>query len=324
MNNRNVLVTGGAGYIGSHTCKELAKNNFVPIVFDNLSTGHSDFVKWGPLFVGDLKNKKDIKDVFDQYRPKSVIHFAAKASVTESVHNPIKYFEENIYGTSNLLEQFVEQEGTVFIFSSSCSVYGDLSSDVISEKSPLNPINPYGFSKLSTETLIKYLKEKVNFNYSILRYFNAAGADPDLQIGEQHYNESHVIPILVEAYLKDFIFPIYGNDYATQDGTAIRDFIHVVDLARAHVLALNYNLLERRDILCNLGTGIGVSVLELVNEIRKINPKFDFTIKQRRAGDPAKLVADVKIAREILKFEPIQSSLSNIILSALNWHRIRS
>ena len=319
--SKNVLVTGGAGYIGSHTCKELSRNGFTPIVFDDLSTGHKEFVKWGPLFIGNLKSKSDLKKVFDEYNIKLVIHFAAKANVKESIINPIKYFEENIYGTTNLLNQFLSSYGEVLIFSSSCSVYGEQNKDKISEDTSQNPINPYGFSKLASEKLINYLKFSNDFNFSILRYFNAAGADASLEIGELHQNESHVVPLLIMALLKNETFSVNGKDYDTSDGTAIRDYVHVSDLAKAHVLALQYNILEKKDIICNLGTGRGISVLGLINEIKKINPSFIYDFKEKRHGDPSKLIADIGTAKKVLRWEPTQSNVSNIINSSLAWHK---
>ena len=319
--SKNVLVTGGAGYIGSHTCKELSRNGFTPIVFDDLSTGHKEFVKWGPLFIGNLKSKSDLKKVFDEYNIKLVIHFAANANVKESIINPIKYFEENIYGTTNLLNQFLSSYGEVLIFSSSCSVYGEQNKDKISENTSQNPINPYGFSKLASEKLINYLKFSNDFNFSILRYFNVAGADASLEIGELHQNESHVIPLLIMALLKNETFSVNGKDYDTPDGTAIRDYVHVSDLAKAHVLALQYNILEKKDIICNLGTGRGISVLELINEIKKINPSFLYDFKEKRHGDPSKLIADIGTAKKVLRWEPTQSNVSNIINSSLAWHK---
>lgn len=319
--NKNVLVTGGAGYIGSHTCKELSKSGFTPVVIDNLTTGHKEFVKWGPLFVGDVKNKNDLKKVFSKYNIKLVIHLAAKAYIKESVVNPLKYFEENISGTTNVLKQFLESKGDVFIFSSSCSVYGEKSNNTILESSPLVPINPYGFSKLASEKLIEYLKYSEDFNYSILRYFNAAGADRDLEIGNLREDESHVVPLMIKALLKNRSFSINGNDYDTPDGSTIRDYVHVSDLANAHVLALKYNILKKEDIICNLGTGVGVSVLDLINEMKKIEPGFIYNFRERRPGDPAYLVANSESAKRILNWEPSESSLTNIISSSLSWYK---
>jgi UDP-glucose-4-epimerase GalE len=319
--SKNVLVTGGAGYIGSHTCKELSRNGFTPIVFDDLSTGHEEFIKWGPLFIGNVKSKRDLRKVFDEYDIKLVIHFAAKANIKESTINPIKYFKENIYGTTNLLNQFLASNGEVLIFSSSCSVYGEQNADKISENTTQNPINPYGFSKLASEKLINYLKFSNNFNFSILRYFNVAGADASLEIGELHQNESHVVPLLIMALLKNETFLVNGKDFDTLDGTAIRDYVHVSDVAKAHVLALQYNISEKKDITCNLGSGRGISVLELINEIKKINPDFLYDFREKRQGDPSKLIADIEIAKDVLHWEPKQSNVSDIINSSLAWHK---
>jgi UDP-glucose-4-epimerase GalE len=318
--HENVLVTGGAGYIGSHTCLELKKNGFTPIVFDNMSTGHKNFVKWGPLEIGDLKSKSDLKRVFNNFDIKYVIHIAGKASVQESISDPVKYFEENINGTTNLLNQFIHSRGEIFIFSSSCATYGNGNKRKIKESQTQAPINPYGFTKLASENLIKYLAESLKFKFSILRYFNVAGASENLQIGELHLDETHVIPLLINSCLKKEIFTIFGNDFPTKDGTAIRDYVHVTDLAKAHISALNYNLATGKNITCNIGTGNGVSVLQLVNEIKKFDPNFKFEFKEKRSGDPAALVADVTISK-ILNWVPLQSDISTIINSALSWHK---
>lgn len=317
--NNNILVTGGAGYIGSHTCLALKERGFTPVVFDNLSTGHKDFVKWGPLVVGDLKSKEDIARAFKDFDIKHVIHIAGKAYVNESVQNPIKYFEENISVTTNLLAQFVKSCGENFIFSSSCSTYGDQLEDKILETDTQNPINPYGFTKLASEKLIKYLSKSYSFNFSILRYFNVAGADKNLEVGEMHDDETHVIPLMIKAFLRKEIFKIYGRNFQTPDGTAVRDYIHVTDLARAHVLAFNRNYLDRKSLICNLGSGKGYSVLQLVNEIKRLDPNFRFEFVDKRDGDPPILVADISQSRKILDWEPINSDISTIINSAVAW-----
>jgi UDP-glucose-4-epimerase GalE len=317
--NNNILVTGGGGYIGSHTCIALKESGFTPVVFDNLSTGHKDFVKWGPLVVGDLKSKEDIARVFREFDIKHVIHIAGKSYVDESVQNPIKYYEENINGTTNLLAQFIKSHGKTFIFSSSCSIYGDKPEGKIIETDAQNPINPYGFTKLASEKLIKYLSKSHSFNFSILRYFNVAGADKNLEVGEMHDNETHVIPLMIRAFLRKEIFKIYGRDFQTHDGTPIRDYIHVTDLARAHVLAFNRNNLDRKSLVCNLGSGIGYSVLQLVNEIKRFDPNFRFEFGDKRAGDPPILVADISQSRKILGWQPLNSDISTIINSAVAW-----
>lgn len=319
--NNTILVTGGAGYIGSHTCLALKESGFIPVVFDNLSTGHKNFVKWGPLFIGDLKSKNDIARVFQDFDIKHVIHIAGKASVNESVQNPIKYFEENIAGTTNLLTQFIKSRGETFIFSSSCATYGDQFGGKILETDIQKPINPYGFSKLAAEKLIKYLSKSNSFNFSILRYFNVAGADRKLEIGEMHMKETHVIPLMIKALLGNEIFKIYGSNYRTPDGTSIRDYIHVTDLARAHVLAFNHNYRNRDSLVCNLGSGKGHSVLQLVNEIKRYDPNFRFEFVDKRYGDPPILVADISESRKILDWEPINSDILTIINSSIAWQR---
>lgn len=314
-----VLVTGGAGYIGSHACKELSKNGFTPVVFDNLSTGHREFVKWGPFVEGDLLNLDDVKRVFQDFAFQGVLHFAAKAYVGESVLNPIKYYRENIQGTTNLVEAFAKSNAKAFVLSSSCATYGELSLGRISEDCAQNPINPYGFSKLACEKLIQYVNLEKKFNTSILRYFNAAGADSDGELGEIHLDETHVIPVLLKAARTGGTFKLFGTDFKTPDGTAIRDYVHVTDLAKAHVLALKYNLEKHGDLTCNLGTGNGISVLELVNSIKTLYPDLKLEMAPRRPGDPAYLVADNSCASELLGWIPELSSIETIVGSADLW-----
>jgi UDP-glucose-4-epimerase GalE len=316
----NVLVTGGAGYIGSHACKTLRENGFVPIAFDNLSSGHREFVKWGPFFKGDLLNQNQIEEVFEKYEIDSVMHFAAKAYVNESVLDPIKYYRENIQGSVNLLEVFVQKKARAFVFSSSCATYGNPNISSIDEKVLQLPINPYGFTKLAIEKLIIDLSKLYNFNYAILRYFNAAGADKDLGIGEKHYNETHVIPLLIKAALQDQTFKVYGNDYETLDGTAVRDYVHVTDIAIAHLRALEVILNYKKNIICNLGTGTGVSVLELINHVKNWNQDLKIEFENRRNGDPSRLVANNELSKEVLKLKYDNSNLELIISSAISWH----
>ena len=317
---RNVLVTGGAGYVGSHACKALHENGFVPITFDNLSTGHLEFVKWGPFFKGDLLNSLDIKEVFERYNIESVMHFAAKAYVNESVENPIKYYRENIQASVNLLEIFIEKKAKAFVFSSSCATYGNPDATFISESTLQNPINPYGFTKLAIEKLIIDLSKLHDFKFSILRYFNAAGADVDLEIGERHLNETHVIPLLIKAALTNGTFKIFGQDHGTPDGSAIRDYVHVTDIGIAHSRALEVMLQEKVNITCNLGTGNGISVIELVNKVRDWNDQFQTQFVNRRTGDPSYLVAQNELSKNLLKMEYQNSDINSIIQSAINWH----
>lgn len=316
-----VLVTGGAGYVGSHVCKELQAQGFTPVVFDNLSTGHKDFVRWGPFVEGDLLNKDQIQNVFSKYKFESVLHFAAKAYVGESVSNPIKYYQQNIEATTNLLEIFLQKGIKSFVFSSSCATYGEPSVDFIDEKLHQDPINPYGFTKLASEKLITYLAEVSQFNYSILRYFNAAGADPTGEIGENHQDETHVIPLLLKAGLLDKSFRVFGNTFPTPDGTAIRDYVHVTDLAKAHVSALKINLEERKSLIVNLGSGHGISVKELVDAAKKLLPGLVVEIVEKRVGDPAQLVASPAEAQRVLGWKAKISDVETILSTALAWEK---
>jgi UDP-glucose-4-epimerase GalE len=316
-----VLVTGGAGYIGSHTCKELFNNGYTPIVFDNLSTGSADFVKWGPFFQGDLQNLGEIDKVFQQYHIDTVMHFAAKAYVHESVRNPLEYYKENIGGAVNLLDVFIRNKGKKFVFSSSCATYGESKSNLIREEDKQVPVNPYGFTKLAVEQLILNLKFIHGFNYAILRYFNAAGADQDLEIGELHEPETHVIPLMIQALRKSEEFQIFGSDFDTPDGTAIRDYTHVSDLAEAHISALNYISESRNDLICNLGSGNGVSNLGLAIKMKELEPEFKYKYTERREGDPSRLVADNSRSRERLALSYQKSNIENILHSAISWNK---
>ena len=317
--SENVLVTGGAGYIGSHVCKALYLAGYHPIVFDNLSTGHQKLVKWGPLIEGDLLDQDKIDLAFAKYQPISVIHLAAKAYVSESVSNPIKYFRENISGSVNLIEAFLKFGGLNFIFSSSCATYGEPEISPIYESVTQSPINPYGFTKLAVERLITDLRINNDFNFGILRYFNAVGADPDGETGEIHDPETHVIPLMIRAANECREFIIFGSNYETKDGTAIRDYIHVSDLATAHVASLNYVRSKGLDLICNLGTGRGTSLLELAIEMKKIVPTFKYCFGPRRAGDPKSLVADNQLSRLALGMNYPNSQIQNILQTAVNW-----
>ena len=314
-----VLVTGGAGYIGSHICKALSKNDFTPVTFDNLSNGHKDFVKWGPLVVGDLRNPSDIEKIFSQFKFYSVVHVAARAYVDESVKNPILYFENNIQGTVNLLDTSIKNNVRSFIFSSSCATYGEVKEIRISENHSQNPVNPYGFSKLAGEKIITYSALYNKFNYAILRYFNVAGSDSDKNIGELHREETHLIPRLIKAALNNETFYVYGDDYSTRDGTAIRDFLHVEDIALAHIEAINYTKNNLKNITCNLGSENGYSVLEIVQTVKEYFPNLKIKYSARRIGDPDNLVADSSFAKSRLGWSPIHSDLNHIIKSAIDW-----
>ncbi len=315
-----MLVTGGAGYIGSHVCKILKESGFVPITFDNLSTGHHDFVKWGPFIKGDILNQNEIVEAFEKFDFVAVMHFAAKAYVNESINDPIKYYRENIQGSLNLIEVIVRKKVKAFVFSSSCATYGSQNLDSIDEQTPQLPINPYGFTKLAIERLLIDLSKIHNFNYSILRYFNAAGADEGLEIGERHHQETHVIPLLINAASRSGVFKVYGNDYETSDGTAVRDYVHVNDLSIAHLRALERMLNNQENIICNIGTGIGISVTELVNRIQEWKQSFKIEYEERRPGDPPRLVARNELSKKLLNLEYRYSNVDSILGSAIKWY----
>lgn len=324
MQKELVLVTGGAGYVGSQTCKLLHENGFVPVTFDNLSTGHRDSVKWGPLVTGDIRIKSDVERLFDQYKFKSVFHFAAKAYVGESVIDPLSYFSTNITGSINLIEEFLLRGGENFVFSSSCATYGEPGVDFISENQEQNPINPYGFTKLVIEKLLIALSENAKFNFAILRYFNAAGADLSCEIGEWHDPETHVIPLLIQSFRKKQLFTIFGSDFNTPDGTAVRDYIHVADLADAHLAALLDIAEKSRNLIMNVGTGIGTSIQELVDMICERDPDFQVSFEGRRPGDPARLIANISLIETELQWKPKYSTSRNILETAINWYDMKN
>jgi UDP-arabinose 4-epimerase len=308
---RNILVTGGAGYIGSHTCKALATAGFSPVVFDNLSTGHPWAVRWGPLIEGDLENRDQLIDVLRQYSIRSVIHFAASAYVHESMENPGKYFRNNAAHTINLLDAMVEAAVEPIVFSSSCATYGIPHQLPISETHPQNPINPYGESKRMVEKMLHWYGVAHGLRSYALRYFNAAGDDPDGEIGEVHDPETHLVPLVAQAALgqREHVH-IYGTDYDTPDGSNVRDYVHVMDLAQAHVLAVEQLLAGGGSRRLNLGTGTGRSVREIVSAVERLSGRRVRTIElPRRPGDPALLVAAPAEASKILGWEPRNSDL---------------
>jgi UDP-arabinose 4-epimerase len=321
--SRTVLVTGGAGYIGSHTCKELARQGFTPVTFDNLKRGQRAAVKWGPLFEGDLANKADLREAFQRFAPEAVIHFAAFAYVEESVRDPGAYFRNNVGGTLNLLEAMAEAQVTRLVFSSTCAVYGIPQTTPITEAMPTAPINPYGESKLQIERMLPWFEAAHRLKWVALRYFNAAGCDPEGEIGECHDPETHLIPLALQAALGDGPpLRVFGTDYPTRDGSAVRDYIHVGDLADAHIKAVNLLSRGGDSAVFNLGTGNGYSVKQIVDEIEKVsgNP-LPHSFAPRRAGDPPQLVADAGQAERVLGWRPVQSDLTNIVTTALNWER---
>lgn len=315
-----ILITGGAGYIGSHLNQELSKLGHETIVFDNLFRGHEHSVKWGKLFVGDLLCKNDLRKVFSTYNIDCVFHLAGTAYVEESTYDPELYYRMNVVGSKNLFDTMLEYKVKKIIFSSSCATYGQALFSPITEDHIQNPINTYGFSKLIVEKMLQDYNRVYGLNYCIFRYFNVAGSDETLQIGEEHFPETHLIPsLLLSLTNQENIFKIYGNDYDTVDGSAVRDYIHVVDLVKAHIKGMDYILDNPSDIF-NLGTGTGYSIFQIIQEVEKISgKKVNYEIYPRRNGDSDKLIASYEKAHKILNWSPVNSDLQNIVKTAWNW-----
>jgi UDP-glucose 4-epimerase len=318
-----ILIVGGAGYIGSHVNKMLNLHGFETVVFDNLSYGHRDFVKWGLFEEGDLGDMADIKRVFQKYPITAVMQFAAFTYVGESVEDPQKYYLNNFYNTLNLLEVMMEEKVNYFVFSSTCATYGDPVEIPITEDHPQNPINPYGKGKYMVEQVLEDYSKAYNLRYASLRYFNAAGADPDGEIGELHDPETHLIPLILDVALGNREdIKIFGTDYPTADGTCIRDYIHVLDLADAHIKALEY--IQNNDLsdVFNLGNGQGFSVREVIDTVEKVTgKKIKASEVSRRPGDPPVLVGSALKARELLGWQPRFDDLSLIIDTAWCWQQ---
>ena len=319
----HVLVTGGAGYIGSHTCKELAKAGYIPVTIDNLVYGHRAAVRWGPFIEGDLADEELLRQVMLDYNVQAVMHFAAYAYVGESMQTPGKYFRNNITNTLNLLNAMVYSGVDKIVFSSSCAIYGMPKSMPIDENHPQQPVNPYGESKLFVEKALRWYDNAHSIRYLSLRYFNAAGADLDGEIGEDHTPETHLIPLAIQAALAQREqIQIFGTDYDTSDGTAVRDYIHVTDLASAHVKAIDRLATGENSIFLNLGTGKGHSVREVIKMVEEVSGnRINANEVSRRAGDPPVLVAQCGLANNLLCWEPECSDLRSIITSALSWHQ---
>ncbi len=320
---KNILVTGGAGYIGSHTVKELLKTEYYPIVLDDLSGGHRDAVLGGEFIEGDLADKKKLKGIFKKHSIDSVIHFAASIEVGESVKNPSKYFQNNIVAGLNLLDIMIENRVKKMVFSSSAAVYGEPKKIPIEEDDPTIPTNPYGLTKLMFEQILETYDVAYGLKSVSLRYFNAAGADPEGKLGPDHRHKTHLITVAMLVVLKKLPrLEIYGTDYPTPDGTCIRDYIHVTDLAKAHILALKYLDKNKKSGVYNLGNEKGNSVREVVETVKKVT-EIDFPVieTKRRAGDPPKLVASSKKIKKDLGWEPRYADLKTIIKSAWNWHK---
>ena len=320
---RNILVTGGAGFVGSHACKALAAQGYAPIVFDTLVYGHEEAVRWGPLERGDIADRARLDEVIVAHRPIAAMHFAAFTYVGESVADPGKYYRNNVAGTLTLLEALRDHGIDKFVFSSTAAVYGIPDEVPIPESAPKQPINPYGTSKLMVETMLGEFGHAHGLRSIALRYFNAAGADPDGEIGELHEPESHLIPLALDAVAgRGKPLTVFGEDYPTPDGTCIRDYIHVADLADAHVAALDALVQGAPSNAYNLGTGHGFSVREVIDTVAKVTGKeVPHSVGPRRAGDPASLVSDPSRAQKDFAWTPRSSDLETIVATAWAWHR---
>jgi UDP-arabinose 4-epimerase len=323
MSSGSILVTGGAGYVGAHACKALYRAGYRPVVVDNLSTGHKDFVRWGPLIEADIREADTVRDAIRTHDVRAVLHFAGSAYVGESVADPQKYYENNVVASLSLFHAMLEAGCRSIVFSSSCAVYGEPESLPILETSPKNPASPYGASKLMVERILSDFAPAYGVKAISLRYFNASGADPEGEIGELRNPETHLIPralMAIQGYLSDFA--LFGTDYPTPDGTAIRDYIHVSDLAEAHVTAVARLLGGCKGGAFNLGTGEGHSVKEVLDAIAdETRETLSVSKASRREGDPPELVADASLSRAELGFAPRLSDLKTIIATAFAWHQ---
>jgi UDP-glucose 4-epimerase len=317
----NILVAGGAGYIGAHTCLDLFNKGFTPIAYDNLSNGHAEFVKWGPLEIGDIRDRKKLDGVLGKYKPLAIIHFAAAIEVGESFRDPSGYYDNNVAGTITLLRAAQAAAIDKLVFSSTCATYGIPSSIPMDEAHVQAPINPYGRSKLIVEQILRDMDLHQGFRSFILRYFNAAGADPEGRIGEWHSPETHAIPIAIETALgRRSHFQVMGTDYDTRDGSCVRDFVHVLDLADAHTRAIEHLLNNGTSHALNLGTGHGTTVKELLETVQHVvGREFDIKYGPRREGDSPALVADNTLARRTIGWSP-RHDLQSIVGTAWNWH----
>jgi len=319
----HVLVTGGAGYIGSHTCKALAAAGYTPVVLDDLSSGHRWAVRWGPLVVGDIADDEAVKRVIKDFEIAAVMHFAAHAYVGESVGNPRKYFHNNVTKGLALLDASLDAGISKLVFSSTCATYGVPRKLPITEDHPQSPINPYGVSKLFIEDALKWYAQAYGLRFTSLRYFNAAGADPEGEIGEVHSPETHLVPLTIfAAQGKIPALEIFGTDYDTEDGTAVRDYVHVGDLAHAHVKALDYLLSGGASASINLGTGRGHSIRNVIAAVERVSQRKVPVIEgARRSGDPPALIADPQSGQSLLGWKPLQSDLETIVQTAWAWHQ---
>jgi len=318
-----VLVAGGAGYIGAQTCKALFESGYTPVTIDSLVTGYAKAVKWGPLIQADIRDRAAVLKAIETYKIRSAIHFAAFSLVGESTKDPAKYYDNNVGGALAFAESLVEGGVEALVFSSTAAAYGMPLTTPIPEDHPLNPINPYGGSKVAFEQALHWMSTAHQLRYTILRYFNAAGADPDGEIGESHVPETHLIPLICQAALgTGKPLTVFGTDYDTKDGTAIRDYIHVVDLANAHVAAIKRLLAGGDSQVFNVGTGEGVTVLDMLTTAEEVMQKpVPHSFGPRRQGDPVALVADVAKIKSQLDWTPKHSDLANLIRTAAHWQK---
>jgi len=315
---KTILVTGGAGYIGSHACKLLKEQGYTAVTFDNFSVGWKDAVKYGPYIEGDLCNKDDLERTFAEYKINAVMHFAALTNVGESVSQPDRYWRNNVLGSMNLLDAMKKAGVSKLIFSSTCAIYGEHEGVTITEETSQNPMNPYGSSKRVIEDMIR----DYGMNHIIFRYFNVAGADADSQIGESHDPETHLIPIVLEAASgKRSEVTVFGDDYDTADGTCVRDYVHVTDIADAHLKGLQALESGTQRVVYNLGTGTGFSVQEIIKAVEAVTGvSVPVVIGKRRAGDCASLVSAGVMAQKELEWNPSRSTLPIMVADAWNWH----
>jgi len=318
-----ILVTGGAGYVGSHACKALRRAGYLPVTFDNLSTGWSNAVKFGPLEEGNLLDAARLEAVFAAHKPVAVMHFAALSQVGEAMKQPARYWRENVLGAVNLAEAAVSHGCRHLVFSSTCATYGDQDGVVLDEDSTQVPINAYGASKRAIEDILENFEAAHGLQHVIFRYFNVAGADEDAEVGEFHQPETHLIPLMLDAIVgKRPALTIFGTDYDTPDGTCIRDYVHVMDLVDAHVLGLRWLQDDKGSRVFNLGTGSGFSVREVVDQSRAVtNRTVPIVEGERRAGDAVRLVSGSTRAIEELGWEPKRSTMQRMIADAWRWHQ---
>ncbi len=318
-----ILVTGGAGYIGSHACKALAHAGHEPITFDNLTTGWADAVKFGPFIQGDLLDRATVDRAFAEHKPDAVMHFAAYSDVGESMREPGKYWHNNVLGSLNLLEAAVAAGCKDLVFSSTCATYGNQDGVILNEDTDQDPINAYGNSKRAIEDMIRDFNEVHGLNAVIFRYFNVAGADPDAEVGEHHRPETHLVPLMLDAVAGNRpALTIYGTDYDTPDGTCIRDYVHVMDLVDAHILGLDWLAAGKGSRVFCLGTGKGFSVREVVSASATVtNREVPITEGDRRAGDAVKLVSGSARAEAELGWKPTRSTMEQMIRDAWRWHQ---